>query len=120
MVFSLQLMVEEYGFGYIVVDGMRFERDIVVTPVRVVSNWWRIEGHRLQLDDVKDYLDIDVEAVVIGTGYSGFMHVDSRVIEEFRKRGREVYVLKSSDAVKKYNELIRQGKKTLLLIHLTC
>ena len=116
----MQPRIDEYRFGYIVVDGKSYTHDIIITPDRVIPNWWRIKGHRLQLEDVKQYLDIEVDAVVIGTGYNGLMQVDKEVIEEFKKRGRKIYILTSREAVKKYNELTSKGQKTMLFIHLTC
>lgn len=115
-----QPLVKQYVFGKIVVDGKSYSRDIIITPKKIVSEWWRIEGHRLQLPDVEEYLDEDVDVVVIGTGYYGYMKVDRSVVEEFKKRGREVYVADSRTAVEVYNKLVNEGKRVLLFIHLTC
>jgi hypothetical protein len=38
--------LEDYSFGRIVVDGEEQTRDLIVTPDRVVTNWWRREGLR--------------------------------------------------------------------------
>ncbi len=115
-----QPLIEHYDFGEIVVGGRTYAQDVVVTPSGKVIEWWRLEGHRLQLPDVRDYLAEDYDAVVIGTGYDGLMRVDDEVVREFRRRGAEVFVSKSRIAVRKYNELVRSGRKVLLLIHLTC
>ncbi|MET1159563.1 MAG: Mth938-like domain-containing protein [Thermoprotei archaeon] len=116
----MQPRINSYRFGYIVVDKEEYTRDLIITPSDVKPNWWRIEGHRLQLDDIREYLDIDVDAVVIGTGYDGLMRVDEEVIEHYRKRGIEVYVSNTREAVNKYNELVEKGKRVLGMFHLTC
>ena len=113
-------LVEKYDFGLIVINGKTYSSDVIILPSKVVDGWWRLEGHRLQIPDVRDYLLEDVDAVVVGTGYYGMMRVDDEVIDAFRRRGREVYVLRSGEAVKKYNELVRSGRKVTLFIHLTC
>lgn len=115
-----QPLIERYDFGEIIVDGREYTHDIVIYPEGILSNWWRIEGHRLQLADVKDFLGMKVDVVIIGTGYEGIMKVDNDVIDAFRKTSSEVYVLKSRQAVRKYNEEVSKGKKVLLFIHLTC
>ncbi|WFO74692.1 Mth938-like domain-containing protein [Desulfurococcaceae archaeon MEX13E-LK6-19] len=115
-----QPLIEHYDFGVIIIDGKKYSRDVIVTPRKIVSDWWRIEGHRLQYPDVEEYFDEDVDAVVIGTGYYGYMKVDNNVVEEFKKRGREVHVCDSKSAVELYNKLVSKGKKVLLFIHLTC
>jgi len=112
--------IDYYDFGVIVIDGKEYRHDVVITPRGVVPNWWRIEGHRLQLADVRDYLAEDVEAVVIGTGYSGLMRVDPDVVAEFVKRGRQVFIERTSRAVELYNELVSKGKKVIAFLHLTC
>ena len=115
-----QPRIDYYDFGVMIVSGKEYRSDLIITPSRIVSDWWRLEGHRLQIPDVRDYILEDVDCVVIGTGYDGLMRVDKEVIEEFRKRGREVYVLKTREAVDKYNELVSKGKKVLAFFHLTC
>lgn len=115
-----QPLVESYSFGAIVIDGREYRRDLIVTPTKIVSNWWRAEGHRLQMSDVESVLGEEVDAVVVGTGYSGYVKVDREVVEEFERRGVEVHVLDSRRAVSKYNELVKRGKRVMLLIHLTC
>ena len=116
----MQALIEKYDFGLIVINGKTYSSDVIVLPNSVIDDWWRLEGHRLQIPDVRDYLLEDIDAVVVGTGYDGMMRVDDEVINAFRKEGKEVHVLRSREAVRKYNELVKSGKKVMLLIHLTC
>ena len=122
MVNDMQPRIKSYDFGKMFIDGETHTRDLIITPKGIIGNWWRKEGHRLQLDDIKHYVpeDLDYDAVVIGTGYYGYMVVDKDVIEYFENKGVEVYVLDTRKAVKKYNELVDKGKKVLGLFHLTC
>lgn len=115
-----QPLVDRYEFGEILINGAEYNQDVVVTPEGIFSEWWRVEGHRLQLADVRDYLNVRADLVIIGTGYDGMMRVDDEVVEEFRKLGREVYVARSRQAVRKYNEEVSKGRRVVLFIHLTC
>jgi hypothetical protein len=45
--------LEGYRFGRLIVDGEEQIRDVIVLPERVITNWWRIEGHRLVLEDLE-------------------------------------------------------------------
>lgn len=117
----MQPRIDLYDFGYIVIDGEEYDRDLVVAPSRgVVQNWWRVEGHRVSLEDVRDYILEDADIVIFGTGYSGMVRVDDNVIELFRSRGLNVIVMDSRRAVNRYNEEISKGRRVLLFIHLTC
>ncbi len=115
-----QPLISNYDFGRLELGDEVLTEDLVITPESVVKGWWRLEGHRLQLPDVRDFLAEEVDAVVVGTGYHGMMRVDDEVIKAFERKGREVFILKSREAVRKYNELVSEGRKVLLFIHLTC
>ena len=115
-----KITIDYYDFGVIIINGREYRSDVIITPTRVIDNWWRLEGHRLQIPDVRDYLLEDVDDVIIGTGYDGMMRVDREVIEAFEKRGRKVHVLKTRDAVNLFNNLVSKGRKVLAFLHLTC
>lgn len=112
--------IEGYDFGEMIVDGKVYHRDLIITPSRIIDNWWRVEGHRLTLDDLKDVMGEKFEVLVIGTGYSGLMRVDREVIEEFKRRGIEVIIKPTRDAVEEFNRLVKSGRKVVGAFHLTC
>ncbi|NPA97097.1 MAG: hypothetical protein GXO32_05800 [Crenarchaeota archaeon] len=115
-----QPKIDYYDFGVIVISGREYRHDVVITPRGVDPDWWRIEGHRLQLADVRDYLAEEADAVVIGTGYSGMMRVDNEVVAELVKRGMQVFIERTPRAVDMYNELVSRGKRVIAFLHLTC
>jgi hypothetical protein len=110
--------IEGYRFGQLVVDGEEQTRDVIVLPNRVVTNWWRDDGHRLVLGDLEDVLDELPEHLVVGTGAYGQMRPDPAVIEQLRERGVEVEALKTDEAVLRYGEL--DPRRTAAALHLTC
>lgn len=112
--------VDSYDFGEIVIDGEYIDSDVVILRNRVIKNWRRLEGHRLRLQDVRDYLLEDAEVVVIGTGYYGAVRVDEEVVKEFEKRGRRALIARTAEAVAIYNDLVSRGSKVIAFLHLTC
>ncbi|MCD6278046.1 MAG: Mth938-like domain-containing protein [Desulfurococcales archaeon] len=115
-----QPLIDDYDFGVMIIRGKVYKKDLIITPKAINDEWWRIEGHRLQIADVRDYVLEDVDAVVIGTGYDGLMSVDDEVIKVFKDRGKEVLIAKTKDAVNIYNDLVSNGRKVLGFFHLTC
>lgn len=113
------MKVEYYGFGVIRLDGKEFRRDVIVYG-DFVKEWWRKEGHRVQLEDIGDIISLKPEVVVIGTGYYGVVKVDREVIDKLKEEGIEVVCEESRKAVETYNKLLKEGKKVALAIHLTC
>jgi hypothetical protein len=107
-----------YRFGRVVVDGEELTRDVIVLPGRVLSNWWRIEGHGLVLDDLKEVLDDLPERLVVGTGADGQMRPDPEALAALKERGIEVEVLPTERAIRRYDEL--DPVTTAAALHLTC
>ncbi len=112
--------IDDYGFGYIVVDGVTYSRDLIILPDRLITNWWRREGHRIDLDDLREVLDIDLEYLVIGTGYFSRVHVTDEVIKELKKRNVKLIITDSRHAWEKYNQLVDENVRVGGAFHLTC
>jgi hypothetical protein len=110
--------LQDYSFGRIVVDGEEHERDLIVLPGRVVGNWWRREGHSLALEDLREVEDELPEKLILGTGAHGQLRPPAAVLEELERRGIDVEVLHTGDAVRRYSEL--DERRTAAALHLTC
>ncbi|SFM94810.1 Mth938-like domain-containing protein [Thermodesulforhabdus norvegica] len=113
-------MIEDYGFGHMVINGRKYTADLKIISDRVISDWWRREGHRLHIDDITDIIDARPEVVVLGTGAFGFMKVPSEVVDFLEARGIEVVVEKTKEAVKRFNGLKEAGRLVAGAFHLTC
>lgn len=112
-------MIESYRFGHIVIDGREYSRDLIILPNRILEDWWRREGHKLSLDDLKDILTEDIDVLIIGTGYYGLMKVPSKILETIRSRGIEVIIENTKEACQTYNRLCK-SRKVAAALHLTC
>ena len=110
--------IEGYRFGQLVVDGEEQTRDVIVLPNRVVTDWWRAEGHRLALADLEDVLEELPGHLLVGTGAYGQMRPDPSVAKQLRERGVEVEALPTGEAVRRYGEL--DPRRTAAALHLTC
>ena len=110
--------IDEYRFGHIVIDGEEQTRDVIILPGRLVTNWWRRDGHSLVLADLDDVIDELPEHLVVGSGAYGRMHLDPAALEDLRRRGLEVEVFETAEAVKRYGDL--NPRSTAAALHLTC
>jgi hypothetical protein len=111
-------VLEGYRFGHLVVDGAEETKDLIVLPHRVLRNWWRIDGHALQMGDLQEVIDDLPQRLIVGTGASQRMRPDPGVLRELEERGIEVEVLPTDRAVERYGEL--DPAKTAVTLHLTC
>jgi len=112
--------IEAYEFGYIRIDGVEYDRDVIIFPNRVSPEWWREEGHSLSLSDLTEVLRYGPDILVIGTGAHGAMKVPETVIDELQTRGIEVHIAKTGEAVEAFNEFIAAGRRVVAALHLTC
>ena len=113
-------MIESYSFGRIIIDGKRYTNDIIIFPNRVRDNWWRKEGHRISVEDIKEVIQEKPEILVIGAGYFGFVKVSAEVKECVKGEGIELIVQSTKDACNTFNSLLKSGKKVIAALHLAC
>ncbi len=112
-------MIDSYEFGEIIVDGKTYTSDVIIFPDKVQGEWWRKEGHRLSVEDVKDIVAAKPEVVIVGTGYSGFLEVLSKTRHFLENENIELFVYNTKKACRKYNELFKT-KRVVAALHLTC
>jgi len=113
------MVISDYSFGRIVINGISYSKDVIIFPDRVFSPWWRGEGHLLQIDDLIEVVKSDISDLVIGTGYYGTMKVPSEVIEFLNKKGITTRIEKTPEAVEVYNR-ISLKRAAVAALHLTC
>ena len=112
------MRIEAYTFGSITIDGKTYTSDLKIIGNRIVPNWWRKEGHRLNLEDITDIIEAKPDVLVIGTGYSGLMVVPEKLKATLRTMGIDVIVQPTSEAYKTFNQL--EGRNASFAAHLTC
>ncbi len=113
-------MIDSYDFGRIVINGRRYTSDVIVFPDRVRQSWWRREGHRLHVEDIKGALQEEKpEVLVIGTGYSELVKVLPETENYVKSKGIKLIVQSTREACKTFNRLVK-SKRTIAALHLTC
>jgi len=112
--------IERYSFGSISIDGRRYDRDLIIYPEVIQTGWWRKEGHRLHLEDIRGVLENPPEVLVVGCGESGGMTVDPEVAAALERLSVELVAEPTKSACKRFNELSREGRRVVAALHLTC
>jgi hypothetical protein len=112
-------MINSYSFGSIEVNGRTYKNDLIIFPERVMSNWWRKEGHMLNLEDLEEVIEERPEVLIIGTGHNGAMQVPEEVVGDLKRQGIEVIVENTRKAYKTYNDMSAK-RKCAAALHLTC
>ncbi len=114
------MTIDAYRFGRITIDGQDYDHDVIVFPQRVHANWWRQQGHRLEVADLEEVFRDPPQVLVIGTGYFGNMTVPEATLAVLRARGIETRVLRTGEAVTELDRLQRELARVVAALHLTC
>jgi hypothetical protein len=115
--------VDYPGFGSIVVEGTKYDHDVVVESGRVrrrdkkPSRAFKSAGGHTPLS-LAEEIPWSRPALVIGTGHSGRLPVLPEVRDEAERRGIELVVLPTSDACALLSALDPSGVNAVL--HVTC
>ena len=118
------MRVEYPKFGRIVINGETYGHDVVIYPSgkveerkKWVSKNKHGTSHRLDPEELREYLKEDFDVLVVGTGFYGYLSLlpESRELVE----GKEVIELPTGKAVEKFNAL-RREKRVLGIFHVTC
>jgi hypothetical protein len=95
-------------------------RDLKIIGDQLLENWWRKQGHRVDVGDVTDILAASPEVLVVGMGYAGFMEVANSLRSALKSQNIQLIAKKTDEAVKTFNQLHSQGKRVAGAFHLTC
>ena len=115
-------MIESYDFGLIVIKARRYTSDIIVFPEQVIEGWWRKEGHRIYVEDLKEILNHEPrpEVLVVGTGYYGIVKISPDVETVLKSQRIELVVQPTKEACQTFNKLLKSNKRVAGAFHLTC
>jgi hypothetical protein len=120
-------MIEEYKFGFIVINSQTYRNDVGVNWADDVFDWPRAQSHLIDVEDVIDALEQNPEVLIIGTGEQGMAQVTPAVQKIVEARGIKLIVDKTEQATRTFNvrkeeSLEEEGvqERVIGLFHLTC
>lgn len=114
------MTVEEYTFGAIVIDGTRYEKDLIIENGEIrrrdkkASKQWKREFGHTPLSAEED-IPWSAERLVVGTGAQGMLPIMDQVKEEAKRRGVVLASMPTEEAISCIND-----ENTNLILHLTC
>ena len=114
------MRVDSYSFGSMAVDGKTYEADLIVFPDRVRANWWRLQGHSLAPEDLKEVVDFQPELLIVGKGAQGCMDVPAATVKALEEKHIRVINANTDKACQLFNQELQKGKKVVAAFHLTC
>ena len=116
------MKIESYRFGEIVIDETRYTKDLKIIRGKTFDNWWRSQGHTLQLSDILDVMAAKPSTLIVGTGAYGRMVLSSGLSAELESQGIRIEALPTEPAIQRFNKLASQlgHEAVAFAVHLTC
>ena len=112
--------IDSYQFGKIVIDGVSYSSDCLISGDTVEANWWRKQGHSLAVEDLKVIFTAAPSVLIVGCGASGMMQVPEKTRQALKERDIQLETHNTYKAVQKFNELSQEGVNVAAALHLTC
>lgn len=116
--------IDATGFGFIVIDGQRFEKDVVIQAgQRVRKRRKKLSkrrygtSHMVSLDEAQDIYTDGIEWLIIGTGQSDLVRLSPEAEEFFEAHDCQVRLAATPEAVRAWNQATGGG---IGLFHITC
>ncbi|BAU23448.1 hypothetical protein THC_1068 [Caldimicrobium thiodismutans] len=117
-------MISHYSFGSLTYQDKTFTKDLIIlkssSQEKILSHWWRKEGHYLQVEDLEEVFSFKPQYLIVGTGASGVMRIDPKVVERAKALGIVFEAYPTEKAVKRFNELLKEKVSLAGAFHLTC
>ncbi|MGD8343027.1 MAG: MTH938/NDUFAF3 family protein [Desulfobacterales bacterium] len=114
------MKVKELSFGTINIDGKNYSKDIVIHK-GIIKKRKKKESKKFRSQfghtplSIFENIPWDAKKLIIGTGHSAALPVMKEVRTEAKKKGVELVLMRTPDAVLNIN-----AKDTNFILHLTC
>ena len=109
-----------YTFGHLEWDGQKYREDVLIMPDASVVPWPRDDKHHLQFEYLDEIVATGPRTLVIGTGKRGVMKVPDEVLDKLAELGIDGEPMPTEKALKRFEDLLAQGKTVAAALHLTC
>lgn len=118
------MRIEGTEFGSITIDGKAYDHDVVIRlsgkvarREKKLSSEKYGTSHIISKAEAKEVFEDGCDQLIIGTGQAGNVHLSPEAKEFFEKRGCQVVLQPTPDAIQTFNQ---SHEKKIGLMHVTC
>jgi hypothetical protein len=111
--------IDSYQFGRIEIDGKFYRHDVIITPDRVISDWWREHGHSLTLNDISAAIAEKPALLIVGKGWYARMEIPEEIRLGLQALDIELLARPTGEACEQYNSLAAH-RHVVAALHLSC
>jgi len=119
--------LESTGFGWLVANGTRYDRDIVITIDGAIvprpkqlskkyGGWHTVLGP----EEIESVIADNSEILIVGCGHFGVLPIRPETHALVAQRGVTMETLRIGRAMKRYMDLQKAGNRVTAVLHITC
>lgn len=108
--FSHQYIFTGYGDGYVVINQIRYEKNLIVLPDRLIENWPVISVSELEIQHFENLLPHALEIIVLGTGIA-YQFPSHSILSQAAKMGIGIEIMDTKACCRTYNILVEEGRR---------
>ena len=114
------MSIEDYDMGCIVIDGQRYEKDVIIAAGRVITNWWRNQAHLLEPQDLDAVIQAAPHKLIVGAGMYARLNIPEATRQFLADKKIELETYDTKTACQKFNQSTAAGQNVAAALHLTC
>lgn len=100
------------GAGFVSVNGVRYQRSLLVTPQRLVPDWPASESQPLSFERIAEIVPHAPEVILLGTG-SALRFPPAAALRPLIEAGIGYEVMDTRAACRTYNVLVTENRRVL-------
>ncbi|MDE3089630.1 MAG: hypothetical protein KGJ80_09665 [Chloroflexota bacterium] len=119
--------LESAGFGWLVADGRRYDRDIIITVEGAIiprpkqlskkyGGWHTVLGP----EEIESALVGNPQVLLVGRGHFSQLPILEETCALLAQRGVALETASAAEALTRYDRLLREGKRVAVILHVTC
>ncbi len=114
------VLIDSTEFDSITVNGKIYHNDLIISWDGEIKEARTSIRHLFDNNEFEQLMKKNPEVIVVGTGDSGFFRVSDEVRRLCKKKNIELIETISKNAILKFNENLKRGKRVICFIHITC
>lgn len=108
--FAHQYIFTGYGDGYILINQIRYEKNLIVMPNRLIEDWPVTSVSHLEVQHFEILLSDKPEIIILGTGNT-HTFPDQSLLSQLTKLGIGIEVMDTRACCRTYNILVEEGRR---------
>jgi uncharacterized protein len=108
--FAHQNIFTGYGEGYVLINQIRYEKNLIVLPDYLVEDWPILSVQELELQHFENLLPHSPEIILLGTG-AALKFPGHTLLSQFAKMGVGIEIMDTKACCRTYNILVEEGRR---------